>query len=99
MKALNVLCAVLAFGSLLHCQPAGQDRPPADSPEVAGSPITDPAEPSPGAKVTPSLQPYALSILKQMSDTLRSAQQFTFHAEGHDEEVIEDLGQKLRHQG
>jgi hypothetical protein len=30
-----------------------------------------------------------------MSDYLKSARQFTFSAEGHDEEVIEDLGQKL----
>jgi len=95
MKTWRVVTVVLVLGGLLHCQPASQEKEPADNPPIAIAAETSTAESSPGMQVAPSLQPYALSILKQMSDTLRSAEQFTFHAEGHDEEVIEDLGQKV----
>ena len=95
MKTYLLLCHLLAFGLLLHCQPASQDGNPAQGPSGGGSPATPATESTTAGQTETILQPYALAILEQMSDYLRSAQQFAFHAEGHDEEVIEDLGQKL----
>ena len=94
MKTVPILLSALLIAWLPSCKSVYADNePPADT--VIESSAEDRTGSITSNRELPSLEPYAKNVLKQMSDYIAAAKQFSFHGEVTEEEVLSS-GVKLQ---